>query len=250
MALPPSPNSRSNTTRGWFSVEIRRRLVAPRNGIHVETVARVASTLRGRVDGELERAHGRARAEHIRGELVSRRRELHLDAGLRSIVSVHTREPGGRRARMVARAVAEVVGLRVVETADDREVLAQRRERPQHGRKLELRARPGRLEGLVDDAVTDVDEAEPRCPGRAVGGERRHHRVEQRQRERGSGAAQEGSTRQRLLAQERARFERHGSPPAVSTVGAAATVAAAAARPALIWNGTLATTPSTIAENS
>ena len=40
--------------------EVRRRLVAPGHGVHVEAVAGVAGALRRRVDGELERAHRRA----------------------------------------------------------------------------------------------------------------------------------------------------------------------------------------------
>ena len=103
--------------------EVRRRLVAPRHRVHVEAVAGVARALRRGVDRELERAHGRGLAEHVGRELVGAGRELHLDAGPRAVPRVHAREPGGRGARVVARAVAEVLGLLVVETAHDRELL-------------------------------------------------------------------------------------------------------------------------------
>src|SRR6185503_506283 len=74
--------------------EIRCRLVTPRDGVDVEAVARVASALCRRVDRELERAYGRVEPKHVGCELVGRRRELDLDAGLRAVVRVHAREPG------------------------------------------------------------------------------------------------------------------------------------------------------------
>src|SRR4051812_22435023 len=68
--------------------QVRRRLVAPRDGVHVETVARVASALRRGIDRELERAYRRRPTEHVRRELIRARSELHLDAGPRSIPRV------------------------------------------------------------------------------------------------------------------------------------------------------------------
>ncbi len=81
---------------------------------------------------------------------------------------------------MIARAVAEVLGLLVIESAHDGELLAQRRERSEHGRQLEARAFADGLERLVHDAVADVHEAEPRDPRRRVRAERGQHRVEHR----------------------------------------------------------------------
>ena len=73
---------------------------------------------------------------------------------------------------MIARAVAEIFRLRVVETADYRELIAQRRERPQHGRELEACALALRSERSMDDAVADIDETEPWDRLRRVGAER------------------------------------------------------------------------------
>ena len=147
---------------------------------------------------------------------------------------------------MIARAVAEVLGLLVVEAAHDRELLAQGAKRREHGRQLEARALARGLERLVDDAVADVDEAEPRRPRRRVGAERGQHRVEHRQRDGRAGRAQERAPRQRSL-----RDVRHGSPPGATPLACAATARpAAAACTFRIRNGTLSTTPSTILENA
>ncbi len=145
---------------------------------------------------------------------------------------------------MIAGAVAEVLGLLVVEPAHDRELLAQGAKGHEHGRELEARAFADRLERLVHDAVADVHEPEPRRPRRGVGAERGQHRVQHRQRDRRAGRAQEGAPRQRSLGDER-----HRSTPSLSC--AAATVCpVAGACTFRILNGTLSTIPSTIVENA
>ena len=224
--------------------QVRRGLVAPRHGVHVEAVTRVARALRRGVDRKLERAHRRRSAQHVGRELIGTRRELHLDARTRAVPGVHAREPRGRGARVIAGAVAEVLRLLVIEAAHDRELLAQRRERCEHGRELEARAFADRLERSVDDAVADVHEAEPRDPRRRVRAEGGQHRVEHRQRDRRAGGAQERAPRQGSLGDER-----HRSTPSLSC--ATATVwPVAGACTFRILNGTLSTMPSTIVENA
>ncbi len=95
------------------------------------------------------------------------------------------------RARVVARAVAEGPPVHLREPAEHVEVLAERFERL-HGRtELEIRARGlGRpherartLVGCPDDAVGRVDVAQSgRRLRRLERGQRRRHRVEERQR--------------------------------------------------------------------
>ena len=115
---PPSPNSRSNTTRGCVLGQVRRRLVAPRDGVDVETVAGIARALRGGSIASSSDATAVSLPMTSRGQLIRRRRELDLDAGARAVVGMHAREPRSRGARVIARAVAERVGLPVREARD------------------------------------------------------------------------------------------------------------------------------------
>ena len=62
----------------------------------------------------------------LRDELIGGRRQPHFDAGLRAVVRVHAGQPRRRRARVIARAVAERVGLQVREAAQDVDVLLRR----------------------------------------------------------------------------------------------------------------------------
>jgi hypothetical protein len=180
--------------------EVRRRLVAPRYGVHVETVAGIAGALRRRIHGELERAHARGPPKHLGRQLIGARGELHLHAGPRAVPGMHAGQPGRGRSRVIARAVAEVLGLRMVETAQHGELAAQRGERPQHRRQLELRTLATRLEGPMHDSVADVNEAEARNRRRDIRAEGGYHCIEQRQSHRGADAAQERPPRHGLFA--------------------------------------------------
>ena len=103
---------------------------------------------------------------------------------------------------MIAGAVAEGIGLQVREAAEDVDLVAQARERLQRRRQLESGARRRRRPQVLDDAVGDVDEAEARRRLAGARRERRHHRVEKRQRDRRAHAPQERPPRQRLLGDE------------------------------------------------
>ena len=52
-------------------------------------------------------------------ELVDGRRQLHFDIRPRAVVGVHAGQPHRRRARMIAGAVAEGIGLQVRQAAED-----------------------------------------------------------------------------------------------------------------------------------
>ena len=155
-------------------------------------------------------------------ELIDGRRQLHLDARLRAVVGVHAGQPHRRRARMIAGAVAEGVGLQMRQAAEDVDLVAHAGERLQHRRQLEAGAGRRRRPLVLDDAVGDVDEAEARRGLERARRERRHHRVEERQRD---------------VAPIARRNVRRGSAFFVTNI-----TRLPASR---IWNGRLLTTPST-----
>ena len=132
---------------------VRRGGVPPRHRVHVEAVARIAGALRREVHGQLDRRQARRPADRVGNHLVDRRGEAHLDARQRAVVGVHAGQPHGGGAWMVARAVAERVGLPVRQSAQDVDVLAHRRERLQRGREIVARAGRGRDPLVLDDAV-------------------------------------------------------------------------------------------------
>jgi len=98
----------------------------------------------------------------------------------------------------------------VAQPTHDRDVIAQRLERLQDERKVGVLTDDLRLPLVLQRAVREVDEAEPR--GRRGGrlGERRagrDHRVEERQRDRRTGALEHGAPGKMLAGQE------HGCAP-------------------------------------
>ena len=103
---------------------------------------------------------------------------------------------------MIATAVAE--GLRLVtgEIGHDDQLIAERLERRQRAREHEVAAHAFRQPVLVDDAVGMVDNAETadRLRWRLhLRRERRHHRIQQRQRHGRPDAAQHGTPRDGLF---------------------------------------------------
>src|SRR4051794_36605049 len=89
-----------------------------------------------------------------------------------AIPRMHSAQPDGGPAGVVAVAVAERICLSMRQTAQHEQVIPDWRERTESRRELEPGADRGRHEGLLDDAVRRaVDESEP--PGRGgLGGHR------------------------------------------------------------------------------
>ncbi len=107
---------------------------------------------------------------------------------------------GDRRGDVRPRVRHRGVGLQLGEVAHDQRLIAERLEGRQRRRELEAPSARRRRPLLHDGPVRHVDEAEAADgPGGGLGenGQRGHHRVEERQRQRGSDAAQERSPRQR-----------------------------------------------------
>ena len=202
--VPPSPNSRSNTTLGLFSTG------SGVVGDCHDTVFMYAqlypashwppSTRSISDEINLHRRQHRVLAELRRGDLIGGRREPDVCAF--GLLRMHAGEPRCARARVFAVAVAERFPLFLREAADDRQAIAIRRQRRENRRELELRARTLRrpeIEGVVHrDAVRHVDESHA-CHGRCGALQRRrkcrHHRIEQRKRKRRAHASQERAPR-------------------------------------------------------
>jgi hypothetical protein len=70
---------------------------------------------------------------------------------------------------VIARAVAERIGLQMGQSAQDVDVLAQRLQRLQDGRELETLAGGGGVPLFLNDAVRNVDKAEARRRDRCGG---------------------------------------------------------------------------------
>ena len=217
----------------------RRGRPLPRDGVHVgAAVADVAGADKaGEVlGGDFERGERRILPDRLRDHLV--------DGGL--VADIHplgllgrdAGKPHRRRGRVPARRRI----LRAIQAAHDTHLIAEALERLQDRRELEPRALRRRRPLRLNLAVRHVDRSE--APHRRSGGprlrcHRRHHRVEQRERERDSHPSQERSAWQRAFADQH-----HGS-PGLSDRRAAAVAAGTGTPLALIWNGTLLTTPST-----
>ena len=175
---------------------LRRRL--PRQRVHVG--ARVAVVAGAddvvAVDGDLQRRQLRVAADPLGDELVDRRPRLHVRAfGLLRVHRAHERRRGPR---MLPAGVALVGGRVVVEPAQDERPAPEALQRPQDGRQVEPGALRRRRPVEHVHAVPDVDRGETRR-GRRPSRQRRHHRVEQRQGQRGAHPAQERPPRQRQL---------------------------------------------------
>ena len=121
---------------------------------------------------------------------------------------VHGVQPGGRRPRMIAAAVAPRFGGFQPEAADDDQAVTQCRERTQDGREREVGAHRGGHPLIDDGAVWNVDESQAahRFAGafreRGQGG---HHRVEERQSEARSDSTKKRAARQRPLGDDHRR---------------------------------------------
>ena len=105
--LSPSPNRRSNTARGFGSIGSGVVGAAPGNRVGVRAaIAGVAAAGEARrVEADLERGELRALAELLGRDLVDR--NAGVDVRAFGLLGVDAGEPGGARARVVARAVAE-----------------------------------------------------------------------------------------------------------------------------------------------
>ena len=165
---------------------------APRHGHVRARVAGVAVTgERLRLQPELERGQLGVLSELLGRDLIGGDPEVEIGAA--GLVRMDAGEERRGRARVVARAVAERPPVYLRQPAEHVDVLAERLERL-HGRtELEVRAhRPGcpheRARALLartDDAIGRVDVTQSNRRRRpAERGRPRHHRVEQRQRQR------------------------------------------------------------------
>ena len=181
---------------------VGRRRRPPGDGVHVgATVAGVAvADDVGGIEGELERCQGGRRADLPGRDLIGGGAHLHI--GPLGPLGMHAAQPPGARTRVVSSAVAERLELAMGQVGHHDHLLAERRERLERGRPLELAAHTIRRPGRVVGTVRDVDEGEPArgARGRAGHGrQRRHHGVQQRQRHRGSHSPQHRPARQGLL---------------------------------------------------
>src|SRR5205814_4441387 len=82
-----------------------------------EAVAGITRPLSRRIEIQLDGGDLRRLADHAGGELIGGGRQARgFHAGLRAVPGVDTAQPDGRRARMIASAVAEGVGLKMGES--------------------------------------------------------------------------------------------------------------------------------------
>ena len=179
----------------------RRRRVSPRDGVHVDAAIAVLAVAHQEVavDRQLQRRQRRRPPELGGGDLVGRHPGPHV--GPFGLLRVDAVQPGGRRPRMLAVAVAERLGLPLGQPGEHHHPVTERAERAQRGRELQrgLRRRGPRLHR---HAVREVDPPEPaRRLGRPGRDPRQHrgHRIQHRERQRRADPAQEGAPRQRLL---------------------------------------------------
>ena len=169
----------------------RRRRRPPRQRVHVD--AAVVAVARS---DEARLIFGRDFNRRERGVLADRHRRdlIRRDAGIRVHALRRLRPHPAQPRRRAQRVDRGRVGGAMAEARDDVHVVAERLERLEDGRELEVGAFLRRRPAVHDRAVRQVDEAEPRRRIRRRLREqraRRHHRVEQRQRERGSDALEE-----------------------------------------------------------
>jgi hypothetical protein len=193
----------------------RRGRRAPRQRVQIDAAVPVVAASREitEVDPELERRERSVLPERVRRDLIGGDRVPHV--GALGVSRVDAGEPRAGAARMVpVGSVSQHVGLMLCETADRDHLIPERREGRQDRRELEVRAFTDgppvvHADEVHRDAVGQVDEAEAaHSPGRRRGQcrQRRHHRVEQRQRQRGAQAAQEGAAWQRHPGDEHVSF--------------------------------------------
>ena len=159
---------------------------------------------RVRLDAELERGNLRLLRQLPRRHLVHRHRVEHVGA-VRDLER-HAGQERSRGARVVSAALDEV-GRLVVEAADQQHPVPVLVERLQGRRELSglerllLLGEPVRHRHAVRD-VENPEPADGRRGGPADRGQRRHHAVQQGQRNRGAESAQHRTARQRLLGDE------------------------------------------------
>ena len=168
----------------------RRRRRAPGDRVHVGAAITLVARAQylDRIDRQLERRQLRFLAKRLRHDLIHR--GAGADVGALGFLHVHAGQPGGCRTCMVAHPFAlpgdgDVVG----EPGQHVYLLHHRGEWLQHRRELERGARRGRRPGAHFDPVRHVDRAEAshRIRRRVADcRERRHHAVEQRQRQGGT----------------------------------------------------------------
>ena len=176
---------------------------APRNRVEVGTAepGRAGADIPGEILGRhFERRQRGLLADMLGHDLIDRRVRQH-------VLGFGPLRPDARQVAAHADGVIAdlAAGMRPRQVLHDDERVLERLERLQDRRELE--AVPGFLrEELVDDgSVGDVDRAEAQARHRARGlqprerRQRRHHRVEKRQRNGGAHAAQERSPWKRQL---------------------------------------------------
>ena len=135
----------------------------------------------------------------LRGDLVGG--DAGVDVRAFGLLGMDAGEPGGARARMVARAIAERAAVDLRQAAEHQSMFSRNGSSGfMVRRELEARALGRRESSAHDDPVRDVDEA------RRTGGfrprwrrrKRRNHRIQQRQRQGGAQAAQERAAGQMI----------------------------------------------------
>ena len=223
--LSESPNRRSNTTRGRFSIGIGVRRRAPADGVHIGAGISgfaLAQEL-GRIHAEFERGELVLAADLLRGDLV------HRDAGQRvralGLPRMHAGEIARAGAGMIARVLALLRAAAAVvrKTRDHEHAVLERGKRLHDRLQLVVRADRVRRPLIHHDAVRQVDDGQPRRRLRRLGARKsRHHRIEKRKRQRRAETAQHGAPVKGLFGDDH-----HGS------------------RDLLIWNGALFTIAST-----
>ena len=175
-----------------------RRL--PRNRVRKKAVLGIAANLCRALEAQLERRQPRVLAERAGGDLIDGRREPYaIDTAAAPVPRVHTRQPHGGSAGMIAVSVAEVVCLPVRETAQHRDAIANGSQWAQDRRQLEVLPRRGGDPHRLNRAVWNVDESKP---DRRLDGsrrQRRNHRIQERQRNRCAHPAQKSPPRQSSL---------------------------------------------------
>ena len=173
----------------------RRTHPADRVGVCAGVSATASAHIVARLESQLQRRELRMPAGFPRHLLVHRHAGPELGA-LRALRRHTGQEAGGAR-------LVDVVRPLVAESRHDEQAVAEWLQGLQDRSDLEPRARRRGNPLLHHDAVGDVDDAQPphRLRGSpAEGGQRRHHAVEQRQRERGADAAEYRAARESLPA--------------------------------------------------
>ena len=182
----------------------RRVRVAPGDGGAVGAAVAVLALPHQLVglQRQLQRSELRVFPQLARRELVHRHAHFQGAVGPRRLHRVGAREVGRLAPRVVAVALVEpLLGLLVGHAAQHQQLVLHRGQRRQDRGHLEPPL-GGRQPAGHAHAVRHVDGAEPPDrPRRGVpdGGERRHHAVEQRERDARSETPQHRAARQRLL---------------------------------------------------